>query len=169
MRRGFTLVEMLAVLAIVAIVAGAGMMNLRTRNRDERVVEAAENLRQAFLQVKSQAQAGKKDCAACGATGGACGTGDSPLLGWRVLLFAAPSYRIRGECGDPLAPTLFFTSGVRTLPPNVTLTTTGSSTVLFRAGGLGTDLTGPMTVTVSASGISRNFVVQVNGEVGPVQ
>lgn len=171
MKKGFTLVEMLVVLGVISIVAGIGLANLRNRNKDERVVESAENLRQAFLQAKSQAQSGKKNCAACGAAGGVCGAGDSSLLGWRVTLYAAPvSYEIKGECGNVLAPTPtpFFPGGVKYLPVGVTLTTGGGNTMVFRGGGLGTDLTAPMTVTVSASGITRAFTVQVNGEIGPI-
>ena len=38
MKKGFTLVELLVALGVVAIVAGVGLTNLRGRNRDERVV-----------------------------------------------------------------------------------------------------------------------------------
>jgi prepilin-type N-terminal cleavage/methylation domain-containing protein len=168
MKKGFTLVELLVALGVVAIVAGVGLTNLRGRNRDERVVESAEKLKQAFLQAKSQAQSGKKDCRLCGAVSGVCGTGDVPLLGWRVSLWPTtpPSYSILGLCD--VIP--FSTLGPINLSDGVAVNTSGGSSVLFIPQGLGTDLPGAsMTVQVSATGIIRSFTIQKNGEIGPIQ
>jgi len=164
MKKGFTLLEILVVLGVIAIVAGVGLANLRNRNSDERVVESAEKLKQAFLQAKSQAQSGKKDCRLCGAVSGVCGTGDVPLLGWRVSLWPAPSYSILGLCGI----ITFSTLGPINLPIGVGVSTTGGSSVLFYPGGLGTDLLNPMQITVSATGITRIFTIEKNGEIGPI-
>jgi len=167
MKKGFTLVELLVALGVVAIVAGVGLTNLRGRNRDERVVESAEKLKQAFLQAKSQAQSGKKDCGACGAVSGVCGSGDVPLLGWRVSLWGTtpPSYSILGICGA----ITFYTAGPISLSDGVAVGTVGGTSVLFTPRGLGTDLTGAVAVTVSATGISRSFSIQANGEISQIQ
>ncbi|TSC87467.1 MAG: coagulation factor 5/8 type domain-containing protein [Microgenomates group bacterium Gr01-1014_16] len=164
MKKGFTLIEILIGLGVMLILLTAASSGLSNANKRQTLDQVTENVRQAFFQARTNAQAGKKDCTACGATG-ACGTGDAPLDGWRVTIVDPDTYRVEGVCG---ANTAFSTRNYD-LPSGITMV--GSKTsVTFKPVGLGTDL-GPgevMTVAVyrtSGDTGTKSFQVNPAGEV----
>lgn len=174
MKKAFSLVELLVVLGIVAILAGIGFASTLRSNEQKKITESAETIRQYFMQAKSYAQAGKKDCSACGATGGVCGNGDNPMLGWRVTINTAspPEFEMHGECAIVAAPTPtpFFRTGQKKVPTRVTVT--GPVDVLFKPRNEGTNLAVDVTITINSTMTlltQKSFVVKTSGEITAIQ
>jgi len=175
MKKGFSLAELLVSLGIVVLLAGAGIATTLRSNEQKKITEAAETVRQAVVQAKSMVAAGKKDCGLCGATGGVCGNGDNPLLGWRVAVTVSPvTYELHGECATVAAPTPtpYYSSGVKTLPTRVTLTPSGAVNILFYPLNKGTNLAAPTTFVFSSTmaGLTtKRFTISTQGEVSAIQ
>ncbi len=174
MKNGFSLVEMMVAVSLVALMASIGFANMLRSNEQKRVTEAAETIRQAYTQAKAYALAGRKDCTACGATGGVCGKGTTEvqLEGWvSNLNSATPSIEIHGECGTSPAIS-FFSSGTKTFPTRISVTTAGgNSAVKFRPLNGGIELNNTLTITVTStlSSIrSKRFTVSQNGEISAI-
>lgn len=164
--KGFTLIEMLISIALVGFMVVIGTATFNTTSRRERVNGGAQRVRQALLQAKANAQAGVKDCGACGAAGGVCGRGDRPLLGWRVVLTAntppTPDvYEVEGLCGAlpyPAPGWIRFYYRRENLPVNVEMTVSGAlNSVLFRPAGGGIYPLPPMPAPPPVWSRSINF------------
>jgi len=145
---------------ILVTAASSGLSNA---NKRQSLDQVTENVRQAFLQARSYAQAGKKDCQACGAPGPGyqCGTGDAALTGWRVTIVDPDTYRIEGVCG---VNTTFLTRDYDV--PGFTLVPSGS--VTFYPIGLGTNLSTPMDVAIykeTGPAEVESFRIEISGEV----
>ena len=167
MRRAFTLVEVLVAMGLGVGMLGFGMSNFRDSVRRQTVEQSAEKINQVLQQARSNALAGKKDCSIC-----KCGAGPAPtnvpLIGWEVA-FTSNSYTLRGLCGtNPLAPTPFYTSGVRPLPVGVVMTTSPGSAVTFKPLGAGTNLTDNYSVMVyTPSVLAFGMSVSPGGDIKP--
>ena len=164
--KGFSLVEMMVALGLVAIMSGIGLASTLRSNEQKKITESAEMARQFFMQAKSMAQAGKKDCAICGATGGVCGRGDTPLAGWRTIITSASPVTlvVRGECG---ASTFF--SSTKTFPNRIILNATRN--VLFLPLNKGTNLNNPVTITINSTMnllTSKTFTISPQGEISAI-
>lgn len=172
-KSGVTLIEIIIVMGLMALVTLAVVTNYSGSTRRQTVVGAAEEIRTAFFQARANAASGRKDCGTCGAAGGVCGTGDSPLQGWEVNVSTTTNpvaYTVRGVC-SPLpyptgVPTPFLTKS-ESLPTGVTVTVAGGvMPVLFRpvGGGLYPPLpaAGAMTLTFSDA-YGNSSTVSVNG------
>lgn len=152
MKRAFTIVELLVVMALVAIVSGASVSVSLQAGRRKAVDRAAEDLAQSMRQARDFAQAGKKDTTQCGS-----GTSAIPLEGWKVDV-VSNSYTVKGICGTDF--------GIRTVnfQGGVTATT---GTALFRPISQSAVLTGTFPIWLSATGTSYKNTVTVSsgGEV----
>lgn len=176
MKKGFSLIELIATMGVIAIVAGFGMRSSMRGTEQKKISEAAETLRQQYMQTKSMALSGRKDCAACGSSDGVCGNGDTPLLGWRITINTGADpvvYEIHGECGDIASPTTFFSSGTKTLPTSigVAITNAGSNVLFYPLSG-GVNMVSDALISVSSdvTGLtSRSFTVTRRGEITAVQ
>lgn len=147
MKKAFTIVELLVVMALVALMAGSGAAISLSAGRKKAVDRAAEDLASAMRQARDFAQAGKKD-PAC----------SQPLDGWQVVVDPS-GYTVQGKCGATFGnPKKSFSNGVSTIY---------SGTVLFMPLSLGTNLTGNLTITLRATGTSyiNTVTVTKNGEV----
>lgn len=161
MTRGFTLIELLVTMAVLLIVVSGVAYGFSGANKLQTRDAAAERLRQAMLQARSNAQAGKKDCQVCGAASGICGDGDVPLDGWEVDVTAG-SFSVYGVCGART-----FSNHTESLPQGVTASLTGdnSTNLVFKPLG-GTNLTTTRTVAVSVSGVTdKHFDVYTIGQI----
>ncbi len=151
MRRGFTLIEILLVMVVLAIFGWFATANFLGTNRRQALGVAMERTRQIFQVAKANAFSGKKNCRACGAPGPnyVCGTGDATLDGWRITMTAGTpgTYTLVGVCGASTFGSV--TEGVGT--SQITMTVSGGPTVLFRSGGNGTSLGGNLVVTFTDS------------------
>lgn len=144
MRKAFTIVELLVVMALIALMAGSGAAISLSAGRKKAVEEAAENLASAMRQARDYVQAGKKD-AGCAAS----------LDGWQVKV-DVDGYTVQGKCGGTYfgSPKKNFQNGV----------TSNSGTVFFYPLSLGATLTGaPFTLT--SNNHTKTVTVTENGEV----
>lgn len=148
MKRAFTIIELLVVMALIALMAGSGAAISLSAGRKKAVDGAAEDLASAMRQARDYAQAGKKDTS-CGVV---------PLDGWQVVVDSS-GYTVQGKCGATFGnPKKNFSNGVTV--------TAGTGTVLFNPLSLGTNLDADLTITLSASGTTPKTVkVTKNGEV----
>lgn len=147
MRKAFTIIELLVVMALIALLAGSGAAISLSSGRKKAVEGAAEDLASAMRQARDYAQAGKKD-ASCVAL----------LDGWQVVVDSS-GYTVQGKCGGTYFgnPKKNFSNGVSA--------TAGTGTVFFNPLSLGTNITGNLTITLSASGYTKTVIVTQNGEV----
>lgn len=145
MRKAFTLIELMVVMALVALMAGSGAAISLSSGRKKAVEGAAENLASAMRQARDYAQAGKKDAS--------CGT--VLLDGWQVVVDSS-GYTVQGKCGGTTFgnPKKNFSNGV--------ISTSGS--VFFNPLSLGAVLSG-VPFTLSANGYTKTVTVTKNGEV----
>jgi prepilin-type N-terminal cleavage/methylation domain-containing protein len=155
-RLGFTLVEVLVVMGLLSMTVGLVVSNYQRTSKRQAVDGAAQTLRQAFIDARSNALAGKKDEATCSVYNYA-------LDGWwvNVNTTASPvTYSVYGSCGG-----LQFPSPVveQSLPAGVTVTA-GVSQILFRPLNRGTDLAASTNFVVSSSDGSYTFSVSPKGE-----
>lgn len=189
-QQGFTLIELVIAMTLIAIFATFGLVNFQKTTRTKQVENAAARLRQAYISARSSALAGKKNCRVCGAaavSNYACGTGDTPLLGWEVIVntsAAAPTFTIQGVCGnggDPSGSSTRFSmdGGVATvraesLPTNLTYSISGPPTIVFRpsTGGLYPSMAAGsvlrVTVTHPVTAEKRSFTVSGDGLVSEI-
>lgn len=162
--RGFTLIETLVSVSIVALLAVLVLPNLRSFNNDQVVNSNLTNLLNALKQTQTNAQSG----IAC--------PNNLSTTSW-VISLTNTSYTVYGNCIDtvPTPPVLF------TSPPTISYTyspstiqtnpTTFSCTLTFKGGGItitsGTCSTFPITVTLndSASGISKSLTIDAGGAI----
>lgn len=146
MKKAFTIVELMVVMALIALMAGSGAAISLSAGRKKAVDGAAEDLATAMRQARDYVQAGKKDvgCAA-------------PLDGWQVVVDSS-GYTVQGKCGGTYFgnPKKIFQNGV---------TTTYNGTVFFNPLSLGTNITGNLIITLRATGASNTVTVTQNGEV----
>lgn len=146
MRKAFTLIELMVVMALIAVMAGSGAAISLSAGRKKAVDSAAEDLASAMRQARDYVQAGKKD-ATCGVV---------PLDGWQVAV-DVDGYTVQGKCGSTYFgnPKKAFLNGAKST----------SGTVFFNPLSLGAVLSG-VPFTLSANGYTKTVTVTKNGEVG---
>lgn len=144
MRKAFTLIELMVVMALIALMAGSGAAISLSSGRKKAVEGAAEDLATAMRQARDYVQAGKKD-ASCAA----------PLDGWQVKV-EVDGYTVQGKCGGTYFgnPKKNFSNGV----------TSTSGSVFFNPLSLGAVLTG-VPFTLSSNSYTKTVTVTGNGEV----
>ncbi len=189
MRRGFTLLEMIVAVALIAIFSTTGMVSFQQTTKRHNVENAISRIRLNYTSAKANSLSGKKNCQACGAalsSGYACGTGDMPLLGWEVNLdVTSPTktYSVSGVCGNTTDPqntsTRFVMDGTtiptETLPSNLNYVITSpvsARRVVFRPSGGGIypviSNTSVITITVTDGTNSRKFTINGAGVISPI-
>ena len=86
--RGFTLIEMIIVLAIIGLIIAIGVPAYQNYNRGRMLDQAKERLKQDLLLARSRAQSGEK----------VSGCSTDRLEGYYIQ-FTGNSYTIFGRCG----------------------------------------------------------------------
>ncbi len=149
LRQGFTLVEIMVVISLMAILAGTGIAGYRNSARKQAVEVAAQKLISALRKAQVNAAAGVKE--------GCAGT----LTGWQVNV-SANSYTIEGLCGVTTfnSRTENYTGASVTVFPS-------PNPILFKVLNQGTNIIGSTTVTLGVTGISytRNVKVLWTGQI----
>ncbi|HJZ05130.1 hypothetical protein A2634_03600 [Candidatus Amesbacteria bacterium RIFCSPHIGHO2_01_FULL_48_32] len=160
MTKGFTLVEVILAMGLSVILLGFGASTFQSTVRRQAVDQTAERINQVLQEAKTNAQAGKKDCAVCGCTGAST---DLALEGWEVTMTTS-SYTLSGKCGT----TYFYTSGVQPLPGGIVVSYNPGNSVMFKPLGQGTNLAANYSVVVYQPGVAaRGFSVTTGGEIKP--
>src|SRR3989338_3912401 len=118
MKKGFTLVELVIVTAIIIGISGFGTANYLSFNEKQTIEQAAKTVKNNLRLIQQKAIAGEKDSGVCG---------PQALAGWCLSpddSTTANAYKLYGTCGDPAdGVTLFPAVPVSfDMPAGVTLT-----------------------------------------------
>ncbi|HBC72623.1 MAG: hypothetical protein UX91_C0005G0004 [Candidatus Amesbacteria bacterium GW2011_GWB1_47_19] len=192
MKRAFTLVEILIVIALMAVFSMFGIANFQGSGRKQSVIAGAERLSQSFKQARVYASAAKKeDCRTCPAAPAVCtGQGlvclgadnlcytrdDLELSGWSVTLDTTNnSFTVDGFCGSGIN---FSNRKAEELSNQVSMNLSESmpsgTRILFKPLGQGAVITPDLpagsdnlviTISDTQSGFSRDVQVFTTGEV----
>ena len=145
---GFTLIELIVVIGILALVATVGFVLYRDYTRKQTVVQAGRSVQTVLVRTRQRALSGERPDGCSGTLGGyrfSCMTGTG-------------NYSVSALC-DSSSPTV--ESG--NLPSQVVFSSCVSFT--FNVLGSGTDLASDETVSLSgfAGAETESFVVQRSG------
>lgn len=147
--RGFTLVELLVTMSLLLILTGAGAFISKEAIKKQHVEQSAEKLITALKQARNNAQAGKKNAAACGT---------DPLDGWEVEV-TSNGYKIRVKCGVALDEREERYSATQVV-------NSSTPTVMFQPLGKPPTYIGTIRVGWGATGtLFRNVIISANGSV----
>lgn len=159
---GFTLIEILVTIGVIALLSGIGLASYNQFNRKQILDQAAKTLKSDLRLAQSKALAGLKDCTVgvCGGTSGGCGNDGSEksLDGWFVS-FTDRLYTLYGSCGGG---TTTFSTKTISLPTNVSFNPVPSA-VRFQPLNQGVNLA--QTLTLTAFGLSKTVTVSISGEI----
>lgn len=95
MKKGFTLVELVVVTAIIIGISGFGTANYLSFNEKQTIEQAAKTVKNNLRLIQQKAIAGEKDTGVCG---------PQVLAGWCLSPDGsgqANAYKLYGTCGDP--------------------------------------------------------------------
>lgn len=137
-RRGYTIIEILIVLAILGLLFGVGYVNYRDYARRQTVTAAMRSLRSDLKLAAEQAIAGKKPS---GCTGN--------MDGVKFTVTSTSTYEISASCtsGD-------VTLRQGSLPTGITMNIPSVNPILFKVIGNGTNIPAGSSVVV---GLTQNF------------
>ena len=165
-RAGFTLVELVVVISIMAVVLAGGVASFRKFSQKQILTDAARELKNTLRLAQTNAATGEKGNCACGDGGdNICGTpDDETIAGWEVD-FGSGNYKIYGVCESG---TVFNLKGVlgsksRTdLPPGLRINPVPAP-VRFKVLSRGTNLTGDMNIRLNGFDKTQVVTVTVGG------
>lgn len=140
---GFTLIEVIIVIAITGIVFAGGIVNFRDFDRRQSLSQAATTLKRDLDLARTKAFTSEK-------TTGCTNT----LVGWRVA-FSAGSYSLIADCdvNDVTFKTVNFPTGITK--------TGGASSVTFSVLARGTTSASNDTITLTQQGTNATAVINV--------
>lgn len=154
-KNGYTLIELLAVLAITGFVFTLGYGGFRTYSQRQQVVSLVRAINADLRLAQEQSIAGKKP------TG--CTT---TLVGYKFNIDSVGSrYTVAASClnADVVIKTV-------NMPPGFTIAAPATNPILFKPLGLGTNITTGGSVTISVSNTSINYTQAVTiGSGGDIQ
>lgn len=154
---GFTLIEMIITMAVMAIMISAGVAAYNTFNRRQTLSQAVETLRNDMRMAQNKAISGEKPAGFC--------VGPLQLNGYRIVFDAAPTpdqYRIEAVCSN-LASTAVKTIS---LPNSVSIS--AGPEIYFRVGTQGVEMAASdasRTVTLAGFGLARSITVTRQGQI----
>ena len=165
LKTGFTLIEILVVVAIIGILTTIGISSYNNFNEKRKVRRAAEELKLYIRLAASKAINNEKDTRAA-----YCGSGDTnPLSGWFVDLRDGHR-KIYGMCGsDNECDSTGTSFGNKSFDKGIGISgdVGGVATDFFcfypLAGG--TDLPGTLTISVDEDGEDIELIVDPSGNV----
>lgn len=147
--KGFTLIEILVVLGLVALMALIGTANLRDYQRRQLVGAAVKQLAGDLSYARQLSLTGKKP-ALCGS-----------LDGYEVTYRSSTTYWIKAVCNGGSEISIGRDS--ITLPNAATTSSFG--TIVFNALGRGTNLASDLTINIGGSGGTQTLMVTTGGTV----
>lgn len=150
--RGYTLIELLIVLFIMAVLLGTAVMSYRDFNRRQVVTSAVRQIRADLRLAQSEALAGRKPAG--------CDTSTRTLNSYSFRRVSASSYAIEATCGNPDQN---YSVRSTSLPSGVTMDNFNPNPISFKTIGDGTTLTigTSILITVHATGTNYTETVTV--------
>ena len=150
LRCGFSLIELIVVIAVTMLLLGGLLISYNNYNQNQIVKQAAQTVKANLHLAQSRAQSGVKPTSGC-----------TELTGYTVI-FAQTSYSIQAQCSP---------EGLVGSISSVSLPTTTSfapipSTLIFGvlARGL-VNINNSATITISGFNINYDLIVEVNGTI----
>ena len=118
-KNGFTLVELLVVIALIGVVSGIGLLNLASTKGDQNLTTATADLQSLLRIAQNNATTGQL----CGPTASANGVYTNQAIDWRVTLtnLTPLTFKMEPNCSD--APTSLYPTKTVTFPSSLSLPT----------------------------------------------
>lgn len=146
--RGYTLIELLIVLFIMAVLLGTAVMSYRDFNRRQVVTSAVRQIRADLRLAQSEALAGRKPAG--------CDTSTRTLNSYSFRRVSASSYAIEATCGNPDQT---FPVRVSDLPGGISID--NFNTIFFKTIGDGTFLPAGSSVLITVHATGTNYTETV--------
>jgi prepilin-type N-terminal cleavage/methylation domain-containing protein len=168
---GFTIIELLVTISIIAILFGLGAAKYNEFNRRQIIAQAANELKSNLILAQDKALSGEKDCrvSKCGGNDGVCGTNDAnerSLEGWFVRIPSPPNntyYEIYGQCGGITFPDV--PKRVDLSQRGLLITSSLSAPIHFYPLGLGVEEEAVITLSHPGYGLTEELRVNKAGEI----
>lgn len=147
---GFTLIEILISISVIAILSGIGITAFTQFNRRQLVVSSARKLITDLRLAQSKADSSEKpaDC-----------TGD--LLSYQVDIdHSARKYSIIPNCAQTIPPAV-----IKTVSLPQVVTTSGLTRATFKLLRQGVVVVGGSTINLNAYGIQHKIILGPGGEI----
>ena len=147
LKSGYTLIEILVGITIIALIFGFGYVSFREFSRRQALAGAAKEIKGDLRLAQASALSGNKpeDC-----------TGLLNGFGFRVE--SAASYKIEADCGTEV-----YEDKTVNLPDGVSISTPFPNPVLFKVLGQGTNIPqgGSAIITLTQAGTGSTLVVTI--------
>jgi len=143
-RRGYTLIELIVTMGIILVVIGLIVVNYNNFNDNQRVRQAASDVKSNLRYAQTKALSAEKP-----------GVGCTRLIGYEVS-FAATSYQIQPRCTEGLAGSPVTVS----LLPGLTVTAAPAVPLTFLVLSRGIDISSSVTITIF--GVNRSYQLRVS-------
>ena len=150
--KGYTLIELLVGLSIIAIIFSVGLAGYREFSRRQALTGVSKQLKADLRLAQQLALTGQKP------EDVSCNT----LDGYIFSRVSASSYRLLADCAGIATPYVYKEVDLGT---DITLTSTNTN-FTFKVLGQGTDLTAINTITLThTSGNQNSMVIGIGGDV----
>ena len=146
-KSGYTLLELLAVLAITGLIFGLGYAGFRTYNQRQQTDSAARGIFGDLRLAQEQALAGKKP------------SGCIVLNGYKFGL-SGNHYQVSAACSNAFSSWDVLIKEV-SISGNMTVTSPATNPILFKTIGQGTNIPEGDTVTIGLTNTSINYTRSV--------
>lgn len=152
---GYTLIELLIVMAIIAILVTIGYLNFQDYSRHQALISAARSIQVNIRQAEEYAAAGKKP------------SGCLTLLnGYQFKVTSQTTYEIDAIC----TPNSFYIINQPfTMPLGMTIAAPNPNPVIFKSLAQGTNIgsggTASIVITQTVSGNTKTVTIGANGDV----
>lgn len=143
---GYSLIELLVVMAIIAILAVFGIAAYQQFNKTQTLRQAAMTVKNDLRKAQTRAMASEKPTTGCTA-----------LDGYKVSFTSANTYQIQAKCSNGLgSPTDY------SLPTGINFTFTSyPATFLFKVLGQGVDISSSSVIVIGICGFNKLYRITV--------
>lgn len=156
--KGYTLIEILIVLTVVAILFGAGFVGYRDFSRRQVVLGAAKIIQGDLRRAQQNALSGiKPDDPKC--------TNPNTLTGYNFKVASGTTYSIEADCSGGTVKI----GDDHLLPNGIHMTVPSPNPILFRILGLGTNITGTDTSINLTQDLTTNTSTILIGSGGDIK
>ncbi len=154
MKKGYTLIELVIVIAIMAILFTIGYGNFQDYSRQQALISAVRTVQTDLRTTQESAIAGNKP-AAC----------NTFLNGYRFRVISGSTYAIEASC----TPNNNISVKQVTMPNGMTIGTPNPNPIFFKSLAHGTNIgtggTASIVITQTLTGRTRTITIGANGNV----
>lgn len=154
MRKGYTLIELIIVIGIVAIIFTFGYTNFQDYSRQQTLLAAVRTVQTDLKSTQESAIAGNKPSSCV-----------SYLNGYQFSVDSSTSYSISANC----TPNVNIAVKQVALPSGITISSPNPNPIFFKALAQGTNIasggSATIVVTQTLTGKTRTIMIGANGSV----